>query len=158
MKKFINDYWWLIAIAAFLWWRKNKEKIGKDYATEPKTEPDTKPKTKPGNALDLTCLAGHRVQVSYPAGRNESLLLLPEGLDYIPLGGGDYGVRAIENGDILNIATVEKTSEDIKSPGNALNLSIRRVYRYHARLTDGRHFTVSSVQLQEGYVSFKTVD
>lgn len=35
MKKFINDYWWLIAVAVFLWWRKNKEKTGKDYATQP---------------------------------------------------------------------------------------------------------------------------
>lgn len=39
MKKFINDYWWLIAVAVFLWWKNGQEKK-KD---QPTAQPSTKP-------------------------------------------------------------------------------------------------------------------
>ena len=37
MKKFINDYWWLIAIAVFLWWRKKQRKPNKSIKPDGKT-------------------------------------------------------------------------------------------------------------------------
>ena len=53
MKKFIKNYWWLIAIAAFLWWRKNKgEKKGNETSLEEKIK--QLPHTKPNEPLTLT--------------------------------------------------------------------------------------------------------
>lgn len=149
MKKFINDYWWLIAIAVFLWWRKSHKE----------TPATIQPKTgltglffSPENAQ---AFAGKKVKLHIgkppkmqPGANWDYSLIFNKEND-------PYGQTHIYNGETIEISRVKVRTPEERNIG-LCGGSGYTDYEYTIYLPDGR-FT-SFADNWSSFLSFEIVD
>lgn len=123
MKKFINDYWWLIAIAAFLWWRGRNKNTVKTTKEVPSKEP-------------IYQFVGKKCQIHFSD--KWAQYAGDRGAKGIQLNGKSYS--SLAEGDVFTISKILETP-NVTLAGNGW--VSEPFTRYDVYLPDGRYFIIS---------------